>query len=116
MESCKLYFDQVLSRKAITNKWAVGIFKTLAAAGDLTDAVGFGFEWCNNYADQSQLYSDMLVVHLANVLTLIQHPDTAAMSFPDYLKSISGNPNYTVDMKQTDLYTSTFLRDLKNNA
>lgn len=114
VESCKLYFDQILARKAITEKWASGIFKTLAAAGDLADAVDFGFEWYNNYVDQSEINSDKLVMHLGNLLTLIQ--GQASMPFPEYLKAISGNPNYSIDMNQTDLYTDSTLRALRSNT
>ncbi len=114
VESCRLYFDQIIARKAITEKWASGLFKTLAAAGDLADAVEFGFEWYNNYADQSQINSDKLVMHLGNLLALIQ--GQATMPFPEYLKAISGNPNYTVDMNQTDLYTDSTLRNIRTNA
>ena len=116
VESCRLYFDQIIARKAITEKWASGLFKTLAAAGDLADAVEFGFEWYNNYADQSQINSDKLVMHLGNLLALIQENPNVTMSFPDYLKAISGNPNYSIDMRQTDLYTDETLRNLRNNA
>lgn len=114
VESCRLYFDQILARKAITEKWASGLFKTLAVAGDLSDAVEFGFEWYDNYVDQSQIDSDKLVMHLANLLKLIQ--EQATVPFPEYLRAISGNPNYIVDMNQTDLYTDSMLRNLRNNA
>ena len=114
VEACKLYFDQIPRRGAITIGWAEGIFKTLASAGDIADAVEFGFEWYNNYAND--INSDKLVMHLGNVLALIQNNPNATMTFPDYLKAISGNPNYTVDMNQTDLYTDSTLRNLRNNA
>lgn len=114
VEACRLYFDQIPRRGAITIGWAEGIFKTLASAGDIGDAVDFGFEWYNNYANKAQIDSDKLVMHLGNVIALVQ--GQATMSFPDYLKAISGNPNYTVDMNQTDLYSDSTLRALKSNT
>lgn len=116
IEACKIYFDQVLRRGAITSAWASGILKTLAAAGDISDAVAFGFEWYASYADKSQLNSDKIVMHLGNLLTLIKNPNNPIMSFPAYLKSISGSPNYTVDMNQTDLYTDPMLLSIRNNS
>lgn len=114
--ACKLYFDQIPRRGAITIGWAEGIFKTLASAGDIADAVEFGFEWYGNFANKAQINSDKLVMHLGNLLALIQENPNVTMSFPDYLKTISGNPNYSIDMRQTDLYTDETLRNLRNNA
>ena len=116
--ACKLYFDHIPRCGAITIGWAEGIFKTLASAGDIADALEFGLEWYNNYADQSQIKSDNLVMHLINILGLVQNNPIIAskMSFPEYLKSISGNPNYSIDMKQTDLYTNEWLRTMRTDA
>ncbi len=111
--SCRLYFDQILRRRAVTQGWAAGIFKTLACSGDIGDAVNFGFEWANRFAERDPSGSDTVVMHLSIVVALIKHPESAPISFPEYLKEISGNPDYTVDMKQTDLYTNIMLRDLK---
>ena len=112
--ACKLYFDQISRRGAITIGWAEGIFKTLASAGDIADAVDFGFEWYNNFADPAQIDSDKLVMHLGNVIVLVQNNPNATMTFPEYLRAISGNPYYSVDMNQTDLYTDPTLHNLKN--
>ncbi len=114
--ACKLYFDQIPRRGAVTIGWAEGIFKTLASAGDIADAMRFGFEWYNSFADKAQIDSDKLVMHLGNLLVLVQENPNVTMSFPEYLKAISGNPNYSIDMRQTDLYIDETLRNLRNNA
>ena len=108
--ACTLYFDWILYRKAVTLGWAAGIFKTLAVAGDIADAVRFGIEWCQHYEQSSD---ENINLHLNNVLALLC--GTQEMTFPEYLKQISGNPNYTIDMEKTDLYTDEYLKGLKQH-
>ncbi len=117
--ACKLYFDQIIRRGATTIGWAEGIFKNLAAAGDIADAVAFGFDWYNRFTNQAlfsaNVDSDKLAMHLGNLIVLIKNNPDATITLPDYLKSISGNPNYTIDLNQTDLYTDTTLRSMRNS-
>ena len=115
VDSCKLYFQNILDRGEITFGWAQGIFKTLACAGDIGDALAFGREWVN-YADMNAAEPDRLLQHFSTLLQLVQHPEMDGTVFPQYLQSISGNPNYKVDMKQTDLYTDEVLRKIRSNA
>ena len=118
--ACKLYFDQIPRRGAITIGWAEGIFKTLASAGDISDAIAFGFEWYNRFTNKAMFNenvdSDKLSMHLGNLLALVQEDPDATMTLPEYLKAISGNPNYSIDLKQTDLYTDETLRNIRNKA
>ena len=115
VESCQLYFQNILSRGEITFGWAQGIFKTLACAGDIADALAFGREWMN-HADLDAAEPDKLLQHFSTLIQLVQKPELDNTVFPQYLQSISGNPNYTVDMRQTDLYTDETLQRIRNNA
>ena len=115
VESCQLYFRNVLSRGDITLGWAQGIFKTLACSGDIADALAFGREWFN-YADLNAAEPDTLLMHFSTLLRFVQNPETDTTMLPQYLQSISGNPNYSIDVKKTDLYTDEVLQKIRSNA
>ena len=114
VDSCSLYFQNILSRGEISFGWAQGIFKTLACAGDIADALAFGREWMN-FADMNASEPDRLLMHFSTLVQLVKNPYADSTTFPEYLKSISGNPNYSIDMSQTDLYTDEVLCKIRNN-
>lgn len=112
VKSCGLYFYNILQRGEITLGWAQGIFKTLACAGDIGDALAFGREWMN-FADTSLSEPDSLLQHFSTLLTFVRQPEYDQTMLPQYLQSISGNPGYSVDLRQTDLYKDPVLRKLR---
>ena len=114
VESCQLYFQNILDRREITLGWAQGIFKTLACAGDIADALAFGREWMN-YSDLNAAEPDKLLMHFSTLLTFVQKPEMDTM-LPQYLQSISGNPSYYIDLSQTDLYSDNVLCKIRSNA
>lgn len=114
-EAMKLYIVQILQRRKITFGWAQGIFKTLAAAGDFEDALAFGRYWFN-FADMNASEPDMLLQHFLTLMNMVKDPTTYTSTLPQYLKSISGNQNYSIDLRQTDLYTGEVISRLRANA
>ncbi len=108
-EACELYFSNILRSGTITLGWAQGVFKTLAAAGDLEDALNFGYEWCIKTG-----YSNSLATHWVGLSEMVLNEEYFA-KIPEYLGSISGNPSYSVDLLRTDLYTSPLLENMRNN-
>ncbi len=103
LEACKLYFTNIPLNGSCSMGWAQGVFKTLAVAGDIEDALAFGNAWVIKNG-----VPDMLAVHWATLQNMCGSKDTLDQ-IPDYLKSISGNPSYTVDLHKTDLYSSASL-------
>lgn len=107
LEACKLYFPNIVQNGSCTMGWAQGVFKTLAVAGDIEDALAFGHAWANKNSQ-----TDMLTMHWATLLNICQNKESLNQ-LPNYLQSISGNPSYSVDLNRTDLYTSKWLLILR---
>ena len=107
VEACQLYFSNILLNGGITMGWASGVFKTLAVAGDIDDALAFGRAWVDKTGA-----GDMLAMHWITLVNLVKSKDTLDQ-IPGYLATISGNPSYSIDIHRTDLFTSELLFTLR---
>ena len=114
VEACDLYFLNTLNMGKITLGWAKGIIKTLASAGDFADALVFGEEW-QNYVDQNAKEQDQVIRQYQYLLQFIEQPESQPV-FLQYLQSISGNPNYRIDLNHTDLHSEEVLLYLKEHG
>lgn len=111
IEACKLYFDNILSIKAITEGWAKGLFKTLAVAGDFADALAFGKAWIS-FVEPAEREKDQLLILYANLVFMIKSPERKEI-LKQFLQSLSGNQTYTIDLNRTDYYSEEVNEQLK---
>lgn len=114
VEACELYFSNTLRMGKITLGWAKGIIKTLASAGDFADALTFGDEW-KKYADQNIKEQDQVIRQYQYLLQFIEQPESQPL-FLQYLQSISGNPNYRIDLNHTDIHSEEVLLHIKEHG
>lgn len=114
VEACELYFSNTLRMSKITLGWAKGIIKTLASAGDFADALTFGKEW-QNYIIQSTKEQDQVIRQYQYLLHFVEQPESQPI-FLQYLQSISGNPNYRIDLNHTDIHSEEVLLHIKEHG
>ena len=103
-ESSKFYADYVLTNRIFTPMLAMSWYKTLASAGDLSDALKI-VDYLDSLQPPSCYATNMLNQHKEGLLELINNKDYSALV--SYLSSISGNPNYQIAREDIDLFSES---------
>ena len=114
VEACDLYFSNTLRMGKITLGWAKGIIKTLASSGDFADALAFGKEWYTRFSSSGHEEEEVTRQYFY-LLQFIDRPETQQV-FLQYLQSISGNPNYRIDLSHTDIRSDEVQQHVRENA
>ena len=103
LESSRFYADYVLKNRLFTPMLAMAWFKTLASAGDLSDALRIA-DYLDSLNPPMCYATNMLRQHKDGLRNLIRSGDYSALV--SYLSSVSGNPNFHITRDEIDLLDS----------
>lgn len=115
IESNRMYAQYVMKHKLLTPMLAMAWYKTLASAGDITDALKI-VDYLASRNPPMCYATNMLQMHAQGLRELIAGGNFDEIR--DYLASISGNPHYQIARESIDIFSENNAagRDLANES